>query len=540
MRPALLCRLTLAAFLALAAAPSLLAADRALVLTLPDKMTPAERNALRTDHGSLVTAYRAAGYRVSEAFNPDNASLRKLVSDIEAALPDTDRLVIHLSGLTVSIGDGSAMLLQGSALGSRADVTLTSVPLSLFFDIAADRPDASMVALATPPEPPVPTRAYANASHVYNVPAGVLVLRGAPANVRDVVIDRMLGRGQSAREIPDIASGVRFEGAVTGGLRLAVPSAAQPPRPPLTDAVEEALWALASQSREREVVQAYLDRYPRGKYAAEARRILDEANRPPTPEEIEAALNLNRDARRRIQQDLTVLGFDTRGVDGIFGGGTRAAIGRWQDRERYDRTGYLDGEQIRRLADQARAREAELRAEEERRKRIEEAADRAYWRETGISGEERDLRRYLERYPNGLFAAQARQELAEYNRIASQEAWFRARNDDTIDGYRRFLDAYPDSPFSAAARARLAALEDAAGAGARAEAERVERSLGLNPATLLLMEQRLRFLGYDPGAIDGRIDANTRRAIAEFQRNQGLDSTGYVNQPTVSQLIFAR
>ena len=41
-----------------------------------------------------------------------------------------------------------------------------------------------------------------------------------------------------------------------------------------------------------------------------------------TPEQVEDALGLSRGERRNIQQDLTDLGFNTRGVDGLFGNGT--------------------------------------------------------------------------------------------------------------------------------------------------------------------------------------------------------------------------
>lgn len=38
---------------------------------------------------------------------------------------------------------------------------------------------------------------------------------------------------------------------------------------------------------------------------------------------------------------------------------------------------------------------------------LQRRADRAYWNDTGISGREADLRAYLERYPDGLFADRA-------------------------------------------------------------------------------------------------------------------------------------
>ena len=45
---------------------------------------------------------------------------------------------------------------------------------------------------------------------------------------------------------------------------------------------------------------------------------------------IEEGLNLSRDQRRRLQEYLTVLGFDTHGIDGLFGPNTRSAVQQWQ------------------------------------------------------------------------------------------------------------------------------------------------------------------------------------------------------------------
>lgn len=44
----------------------------------------------------------------------------------------------------------------------------------------------------------------------------------------------------------------------------------------------------------------------------------------------EAALDLTRAQRREVQIRLALLGFDPRGIDGLFGPDTRAAIAQWQ------------------------------------------------------------------------------------------------------------------------------------------------------------------------------------------------------------------
>ena len=59
-------------------------------------------------------------------------------------------------------------------------------------------------------------------------------------------------------------------------------------------------------------------------------------------EAAEKALKLGRKARWRAQLRLALLGYDPRGIDGIFGGGTRNAIASLQKAEALPSTGYLD------------------------------------------------------------------------------------------------------------------------------------------------------------------------------------------------------
>ena len=105
-----------------------------------------------------------------------------------------------------------------------------------------------------------------------------------------------------------------------------------------------------------------------------------------------------------MQRDLTLLEFDTRGIVGIFGRGSRAAIAAWPAEYEFDQTTYLTQRQIRRIDDQAKVRAQEL---EQEASLALARADRAYWNDTGISGREADFRAYLERYPDGLFADRA-------------------------------------------------------------------------------------------------------------------------------------
>lgn len=66
----------------------------------------------------------------------------------------------------------------------------------------------------------------------------------------------------------------------------------------------------------------------------------------PVTQAAETELGLTRTDRREIQRRLDLLGYNTRGVDGVFGPGSRAAISQWQTDSDVPSSGYLDLNQI--------------------------------------------------------------------------------------------------------------------------------------------------------------------------------------------------
>lgn len=60
----------------------------------------------------------------------------------------------------------------------------------------------------------------------------------------------------------------------------------------------------------------------------------------------EASLNLDRKAIREIQSRLTSLGLDPKGVDGVVGPGTRAALRDWQEANGFPPGGFLNARQL--------------------------------------------------------------------------------------------------------------------------------------------------------------------------------------------------
>ncbi|WP_347265853.1 peptidoglycan-binding domain-containing protein [Paracoccus sp. (in: a-proteobacteria)] len=176
----------------------------------------------------------------------------------------------------------------------------------------------------------------------------------------------------------------------------------------------------------------------------------------------ESRMNLSRNTRIVIQRRLQALGYATGGADGAFGPRTRSAIRGWQQSNGYAVTGYLTSSQLNVLRDQANAAAPSR-----------EAQDRAYWQRTGAHGGERNLRAYLNAYPNGIYARAARNRLAELGGYRDDSAdaredraWARAREIDSYQSYTTYLQNWPRGEHAAQARERRARLANSGfGAG---------------------------------------------------------------------------
>ena len=87
----------------------------------------------------------------------------------------------------------------------------------------------------------------------------------------------------------------------------------------------------------------------------------------------------------------------------------------------------------------------------------------------------------------------------------------------------------------------LARLDEIEGAERRAAEEArllaTEDALSLSLDDRISVEQRLRYLGFEVGAEDGEFDNRTRSAIKGYQSARGLEDTGYLNRPTVVNLV---
>lgn len=531
------------ALLATTAFPSW-AEDFALILTNRgyDRISDAPDAAQYRDYAD---ALQREGFRV---FGGQDQDARAMVQTTEAfrqalSAGQVERVVVVLSG-RMAVGPAATWLLArdytaGSALSvGHYGLSVESVAREL-----AAYPGQSLLVLA--PSYRVSTALgdglQAGIGGV-NMPQGVALMSGradtALFTLRDRVLRDRMPLGQLAGQN---ILGLSFAGYLPrvhplGGGEGNV----------LSDS-ESAYWSAVRDIDSIDAYRAYLKRFPTGMFVPEAHRLINDILQQPAraAAAAEDALNLSRDDRREIQRNLSLLGFDPRGIDGIFGPGTRAAISGYQRSKGWEVTGYVDAGQVQTLRQEALVRARQLEERERQRRLEEERQDRAYWEETGRRGDEDGLRRYLRRFPDGIYADYARERLDELERLRRsqadrqmQAAWDRARAQDTVQAYREFLSRYPRSEYAQAANDRIAELEDEARNREQIERDKAEEAVVAgNPITRLLVERALQGAGLNPGKVDGEFDKATRRAIRQFQRASDLPVTGFVSQATMVRLM---
>ncbi len=529
------------------------AEDRALLIA-NDEYRRLDDLDLGGDLREVRRAIEGAGFEVDDAYDADQREMLRAVKRFaDRADADDGRLVVLL-GQFVRVG--SSLWMLGADVDGFPDLTEVpagAVPVDLIAAAMGGGGGRAALLLGGPDGDADGDGPVMRGLEPGSTPVGlrVPVAAGDADAVMDAVREVLTRPGGVLREADLRQRGLSARGLDGDGMAvLGSGRAASAPE----GSVEGSYWEVVERFDNRTGYESYLRRYPNGQYARVARDRLAAITEDPSREarEAEADLNLSREDRRGAQSDLVLLGFDTRGVDGIFGAGSRRAIGAWQARNGYEETGFLTGEQLRVLDAQGARRQAELDVERERRRAEVERGDRDYWARTGADGSADGLRRYLERFPDGVYASGAEARLdamAEEARgrvtARDRRTWRAAQERDRPGDYRRYLEENPDGAYRDAALRRLRELTgsgaDAGGDGqARRLAEETEARLGLDPIGRRLVEAGLEAFGLEPGPVDGTFDRDTRRALRRYQEARGLPVTGFMSQDIVVRMLAER
>lgn len=575
----------------------LAAADLGLVLGNGDYRRGADPKGAESVFGAVDRLERE-GMDIISARNADHDRLERALRDFERMAPEADGVLVVLSGRFIHSTNETWFLPTDTRAETIFDLQGEALAMSSVMAILAEAPRRALLVLASDlAAEDVEVGPYLRSGPGrIEAPQGVTVITGAPDKVSEVLRDTVAVpgasiparlRGESSIRVygfvPDDHAFLPFgasaqaerddalaellrrreaaarlerersaqERARQDDLRAREREAAaqlERERKAASEAEQarnarrdDALWAETVQRNTEEAYATYLEAFPKGRRADAARTRLDEIRNGPANDE--AKLNLGRDARRQIQRDLSLLGYDTRGIDGIFGNGTRQAIRAWQRDRNFGQTGYLDVRLIRQLEAQAEARAAELEAESRKRREELDRADAAYWKKLGSGNNELGIRTYLERYPDGRYAEVGRENLEELERRRVGQAdpgdrntWREAQRINTRAAYQGYLTRYPQGAFTDQAVEAIKTL-DRQPDPAIAQAEAAEAALNMAPLARKLVEQRLEALGHSPGEVDGNFDDRTRRALRRYQDEARLPVTGYMTQDTVVRLL---
>ncbi len=535
-------RLALVLGLVLALALPARASDFALVLVNDDYTSAPDLRGLDAAL-DVVPALERAGFQVLSGRSLSIDDMRAQLAGFDSLIRSdgADRVVIVLAGHFAQSRTGTWLLASDADEPGLARADSAGLRLDVLGEIASQAGEGALIWLVPPT-----TRAGFGAGLDTGLPPrltppqGVGIVRGPVVDVVGGVL-AVLRPGALVADVVDRNARLTGEGTISPLVPFLPVGFAPVAR------ADRAAWADALADGTEAGFEAYLAAYPNGLNAQDARnRIAALRN---TPERVEQALALTREERRAIQRDLTTLGFSTRGIDGLFGPGSRGAIRAWQTRTGAESTGFLTRDQIFALAGQAARRAAEIEAEERAEREAAETADRAFWNATGAGADEAGLRAYLDRYPRGIFAALARERIGRIEQ-AAQDArdvrdradWDTARLRDTTAAYDGYLSLWPDGLFADEARARLTALAPSPPAPepvdpALAQAQANEAALALPAATLVLVERRLARMGLDVGPVDGVLDDQSRMAIAQAQVGFDLPVTGYLTADLLNLML---
>ena len=555
------------------------------------------------DISGAAEALEAAGFEVVSGVDPEIDALREDLGSL-LTMPAPERTVILLTGRFANSGQSSWYLPGETAeAGELSLATLDGEALSLstVMQIAGRSPGGALVLLGSEvglsedtgdgDDAPVTIGAgLMPGLGMVDPPQGVTVISGGIPEILSFAKDMLVQPSLSLPDMLDGATGLEAHGFLSP-LVTFLPQDDTAPDPDTSEDAnavsEREAWQAARDADTIIAYEAYLTEYLDGAFADEARAAIDTLARD--PERMEAALDLGTAARQQIQRNLTVLDYDTRGVDGIFGPGSRNAISNWQEANGFEATGFVTAEQIAILNEMAATRRAELEEQEREQALERERADRAYWEDIGRGQDEAGLRAYLERFPDGQFSDVASARLSEIDASRDREAWQRAQSEDTATAYRRYLDAHEDGAFAGRARARLAEMGEAEARAAdeaawneaqqtdtadayaqyldafpegafseraagrlanlteddapdqdtisQEQARDAEAQLGLNAISRGLVEAQLRAQGFSNGPVDGQFDGTTREALRAYQEARDLPVTGYVDSTTLNSLI---
>ena len=311
-------KLALAGLLLACAAP-LWAADIALVIGNEDY--DEIRDLRRGDNVvAAASALERAGIDVVGARNADLSELQSSVAQFAQMAPNADGLIVVLSGRFMHSATDTFLLPVDTDRPGIARLSFNALPLSTVLAVLSASPERAVLVLVGDGESDQ-IGAYLQAGIGQpTIPEGVTIVSANTREGARFMRDVLAAPGASIPDAVGATRGMRAAGYLPDGYAFLELEDA-----PEIDEAEAGYWELVQELDTVNAYRRYLDRYPNGPHADEAQQRVDAYTNEPNRRArlAEEALNLTREQRQQVQRALTILDYRPRGIDGIFGPGTR-------------------------------------------------------------------------------------------------------------------------------------------------------------------------------------------------------------------------
>ena len=272
---------------------------------------------------------REAGYNVSTLANGTARDMRRLLEAFAGEALDADRLVVALSGRFTTDGTRTWFLAEDANTPTPFGLD-DAISVDTVMDVLSRTPGQAVLVLGYDQDGFNSFGRYLREGvGQLDVPQGVTVIYGEPGRIEGVLTDAVAVPGGDVMAYVRDNRRLNMIGYQPQSLILQ-PDVADTDLPTIEPSLRS--WNDAQEANTPDAYRDFIVDNPDSPYAAEARRRLDDLERDPDrlAEITEDGLNLTRNERRAIQRNLTLLEFDTRGIDGIFGPRSRGAIRNWQ------------------------------------------------------------------------------------------------------------------------------------------------------------------------------------------------------------------
>ncbi len=254
----------------------------------------------------LQQDFRNAGFDVVLSRNLTTTSLAQTRQVISSRMRDADRIVVVVGGHFVSNARDSWLLVSDAGSPNPLNLANQGISLGAVLDILKQRQGEALLAVATGGRAQQFGEDMRDGYVPRRIPQGVTVAMAEADLLSQFLTGTILQRGQPMSAGADqIGDGLRIHGFLPRRAAFLPDQDVVQPEPVLTP--EERLWRRATADNAVQSFQLYLDLYPDGIFAAEARQHIEDLTL--TPEDrariAEEQIGLSRDQRRQIQRNLS-------------------------------------------------------------------------------------------------------------------------------------------------------------------------------------------------------------------------------------------